>query len=108
MAEPVARKYKLLHPKMIGGIFLYLVKIKNYEFDYVKKFFELFANPYECDVDSINALRDKLIREMSGNTRLQKSIKIKYVMKAWNGYVLKKKMALLKLTPSELESIWFI
>lgn len=94
-------KYRLLTPSEIGGLFMWLVRDKSYNYDFVKTFFE---NLFLIDNDVIHPillLKIRLIQNMSSSRKITARVKSSLIAKTWNAYVEGKDFKVLKWAEEE-------
>lgn len=87
----IARRYysklKILSVRSIGGYYAYLIKEKKHDVSVVNGFFNQLFYFQGAENNSINILRDKLLKEVTGRHKMTTKYKHAMIVKAWNAYI---------------------
>lgn len=110
-AARLYRKGRLLKTSVIAGLTLYLQVELGYPHDVISNFFSGV-----CDTASVPSckaialLRERLVKDMCGASRLRSAVAQKLIIKAWNAYISGKNMLCLRYSESNEgdRNIWFI
>jgi hypothetical protein len=88
-------KIKLLKISLIGGMMVYLIKDKKHNEAKVISFFEQLFFDTNIENTSIAILRDKLLKDITGQYKMTSKYKLALIIKAWNYYITGKDAKLL-------------
>ncbi|HRG39538.1 MAG TPA: hypothetical protein PK289_13490 [Bacteroidia bacterium] len=101
-------KIRLMTQSTSGGIMAYLIIDKKHDKQKVFRFFTQLHDGKVTDNNSIDLLRDQLIRSITTNYVLIPNVKMNLIAKAWNNYITGKIVKQLKFTQSSEYDIDFI
>jgi hypothetical protein len=93
-----ARFYQILE---LGGMVLYLVLEKSYDFDFIAEFLEQLHTGYNITNNTILVLRNRLIQDGFATNKMDKVAKSALLVKTWNAYVSKKEYQRLAYNPAD-------
>ena len=84
---------KILTPSLIGGFYSYLSDINESK---AKQFFNELTSGNNISNETINVLRKKLIQDKLSQHKMNKDLKMIFIIKTWNAFITNKNVKLLK------------
>ena len=87
LSKSCTRKIRLLSEAEAGGLFVYLVKYREHDKDFVESFFRMLFFDENVSNETIHSFREKVIQDRLSNRVMSSSYKQALLAKTWNNYV---------------------
>ena len=95
-ASHLTAKLKLMSNKALGGYIAYLTKDKKHSIDVVYSFFKQLYYAQNVENEVINLLRDKLLKEATGQYKMTAKLRHVIITKTWNAYLSGRELKILR------------
>ena len=106
--EQCYRHMHLMTYSTLGGFMAFLIKEYNYPVNIVYYFFEAVYELRKSDFEIISKLRQRLVNNLTSQTKMTESLITTLVLRAFNIFVMMKKTKNLKVTDELMKTEWFI
>ena len=102
MGGTIYRRLRLFTHSRVGGYIAFLVLEKKHNLEKVYNFFWQLVSSENVENETINVLREKLLKDITGQYRLTPKYKHVCIVKAWNSYISGKTLNTIRYSESEI------